>query len=103
MSSALSGNFWELHWNLEEIKNGWMLEGCSRGRPGQAGKRFGCMKLVDHGLPDFGCFSQGLGFENGGFLVAVDDVVHPTAQGIDGVNRSALVGLERAEGRIEGG
>ena len=37
------------------------------------------------------CFSQGLGFENGGFLIAVDDVVHPTAQGIDGVNRSALV------------
>ena len=61
------------------------------------------MKLVDHGLPCFGCFSQGLGFENGGFLIAVDDVVHPTAQGIDGVNRSALVGLERAEGGIEGG
>ena len=66
--------------------------------------RFGAsMEIVHNRLPGFCCLAQGLGFKDGGLLITVDDVVHPTAQGIDGVNRSALVGLERAEGGVEGG
>ena len=61
------------------------------------------MEVVHHRLPGFGRLAEGLRLEDGGLLIAVDDVVHPTAQGIDGVDGPSLVGLEGAERRVEGG
>ena len=53
------------------------------------------MSLLNNSLPLFGGFSQGFCLQDGGYLIAVHDVVNPAAQGVNGMDRFSFV---RAEG-----
>ena len=54
------------------------------------------MNLVNDALTVIGCLPKFQRLENRGFFNTVDDVVNPTAQGVDGVDGSTLVKVQCA-------
>ncbi len=60
------------------------------------------MEFADHRLANLSRFLQRLGLKNGGLLIAVNDVIDPSAQRIDRMDGSPLIGLKGTERRKEG-